>query len=942
MQPDRWKKVCEIYAAVLDQPAANRAAFLGACCGADETLHAEVEALLSMEDKPGILDSLLARIASKGKVTCPSCAAEIAPERFCSHCGANLEPWPTATIPAHHKDVARITSSSVDEGRFPAGTLLGRYRIIGLLGRGGMGEVYRAIDIKLGQPVALKFLPEKMAGDERMLTRFHSEVRLARQISHANVCRVYDIGEFEGVTYLSMEYVDGEDLASLLRRIGRLPPDKAVEIARCLCAGLAAAHDKGVLHRDLKPANIMIDGRGQVRIMDFGLAGIAGQISRIEARNGTPAYMAPEQFEGREVSTRSDIYSLGLVLYEMFAGKRAFESGRNRTARPPSLTSVVSGIDPKVERVIARCLDSDPSNRPASALTVSAALPGGDPLAEALAAGQTPSPAMVAASSDTGAVSVRAALACLASIIAGLVVLLLLSGQTNRLRMTPAPYSAEVLAEKAREMAVQLGYTDPPADRAWGFDYYYAFSRYGAAQEKPADFRTQIAHGQPSPIVFWYRQSPSYLEPSGGDAQVSQIDPPTTEPGMVQFELYPNGELCYLEGVPSAGNRFRASDWNSLFGLAGLDPTRFEPTEPQSVPLVRFDARAAWVGSYGHTPDIPLRVEAASWQGRIVSFRVAGPWTERDRTQAPLILSGSPLTQWSRLAIISFLFLGGIFFAWRNYRSGRSDFTGSRRVVVFALICFSLQWLLAAHHAPTPAEVMRLSWGLSYALFYATLLGVLYLALEPYVRKRWPQSLITWTRLLAGRRQDPLMTGHVLVGIALGAGFGLVHSVRTIILARYLVLPNEVSLSTLLGFGGAASEWLLNLGSDAMFAFASLFLFLLLRSLLRRNWLAATVYVLLGVFLGVMSFPRHPAIGGAFLAVQSGLGLLILIRFGVLPMMLAAFVTDILGVFPLTSDFSAWYAGSSIFAVGSVLILAFWSFRGALAGRQFLNDGFLE
>src|ERR1700730_14480028 len=190
-----------------------------------------------------------------------------------------------------------------------------------------MGEVYRANDLLLGQTVALKFLPARATSDENTLARFRNEVRIARQISHPNVCRVYDIGEVEGSTFLSMEYVDGEDLSSLLLRIGRLPGDKALEIARKLCAGLAAAHDKGVLHRDLKPANIMIDGRGQVLIADFGLAALAGQLEGAHLRDGTPAYMAPEQLAGREVSVRSDIYALGLVMHEMFTGKRALENG---------------------------------------------------------------------------------------------------------------------------------------------------------------------------------------------------------------------------------------------------------------------------------------------------------------------------------------------------------------------------------------------------------------------------------------------------------------------------------------------------------------------------------------------------------------------------------------------------------------------------------------
>src|SRR5262249_37674346 len=149
------------------------------------------------------------------------------------------------------------------------------------------------------------------------------------------------------------EYVDGEDLASLLRRIGRLPQDKAVDIARRLCAGLAAAHEKGVLHRDLKPANIMIDGRGQVRITDFGLAAVAGTLEAAEIRQGTPAYMAPEQLAGREVAVKSDLYALGLVLYELFTGKRAFQAGSvaellrmQEQATPPSMSTMVRDLEP--------------------------------------------------------------------------------------------------------------------------------------------------------------------------------------------------------------------------------------------------------------------------------------------------------------------------------------------------------------------------------------------------------------------------------------------------------------------------------------------------------------------------------------------------------------------------------------------------------------------
>ena len=233
-----------------------------------------------------------------------------------------------------------------------------------------MGEVYRALDLLLGQPVALKFLPEALSGSQAALERLRNEVRVARQISHPNVCRVYDIGDADGQTFVNMEFIDGEDLASLLRRIGRLPPGKALEIARRLCAGLAAAHEKGVLHRDLKPGNVMIDGRGQVVITDFGLASIATEVAYSDIRSGTPAYMSPEQLAGVEVSQRSDIYALGLLLFELFAGVPPHPSldreelRKLREGRPPSLVDLAPEVDPALDRVVGRCLEPSPGGRP--------------------------------------------------------------------------------------------------------------------------------------------------------------------------------------------------------------------------------------------------------------------------------------------------------------------------------------------------------------------------------------------------------------------------------------------------------------------------------------------------------------------------------------------------------------------------------------------------
>src|SRR5208283_2765220 len=435
---------------------------------------------------------------------CSSCGLKMASTaRFCARCGTPVDVDTAATVlgdeagldanqetlapdvpppgstprPASPPRVARSSppsnpllssSDAIGGGRFAPGVIVAeRYRIVAILGRGGMGEVYRAEDLKLSQVVAIKFLPEALSRDAGALARFHAEVRIARQVSHPNVCRVYDIGQIEGTPFISMEYVDGEDLSELLLRIGRLPYDKALETARKLCAGLAAAHDRGVIHRDLKPQNIMMNKRGDVVIMDFGLAAIADQLSGAEVRNGTPAYMAPEQLRGAEVTAKSDIYALGLVLYELFTGKRPFDAQtvqamlrQQESAQLTSMTSIAADIDPGVEKAIRRCLDPDPAHRPANVLSVAAALPGGDPLAAALAAGELPSPEMVAAAGETVGLRPGIAVACLVAILIGLAAGAYLTIRYSALEKMHPDQPPEVLAHKAREIVARLGYTE--------------------------------------------------------------------------------------------------------------------------------------------------------------------------------------------------------------------------------------------------------------------------------------------------------------------------------------------------------------------------------------------------------------------------------------------------------------------------------------------------
>ena len=265
MNPEQWKRVKTIVQEALERSPSERTSYLDAACGSDASLRREVESLLDF-DKRGLLDK-------------PAAAAL-----------AELQ-----------ETVDRTPAGKASDSQLGAGDVLaGRYRIIDALGKGGMGEVYRAHDLKLDQDVALKFLPRDFQQDASRLARFRKEVRIARQISHRNVCRVYDIGEVEAQTFLTMEYIDGEDLGSLLHRIGRLPSDKAVEIAHQLCRGLAAAHEKGVLHRDLKPANVMIDGQGEARITDFGLAAAIDEVEGLEdSRRHARLYVARTIFRQR-------------------------------------------------------------------------------------------------------------------------------------------------------------------------------------------------------------------------------------------------------------------------------------------------------------------------------------------------------------------------------------------------------------------------------------------------------------------------------------------------------------------------------------------------------------------------------------------------------------------------------------------------------------------
>ncbi len=861
-----------------------------------------------------------------------------------------------ATVAAVQQRPAELTE------RFAPGVLLAsRYRIVSRLGKGGMGEVYRADDLILRQPVALKFLPESAKNNVNLLTRFYDEVRIARGISHKNVCRVYDIGEVDGQPYLSMEYIDGEDLASLLRRIGRLPADKATEFARKLCAGVAAAHSQGVLHRDLKPANIMIDSRGELRVTDFGLAGIAEQLQGDEIRNGTPAYMAPEQLSGLEVSAQSDLYAVGLILYEMFTGKVAFQADtladivrlrqENRVTSPSTITR---DLDEAVERAILTCLDADPRMRPSSALALSAILPGGDPLSAALAEGVTPSPEVVAEAGSHDGLSPKVAIPALAGILVGLIAFCVAIPRFHLMNLVPLENPPEVLTARAREILKSLGYSERAADSS--ADFFADAGIINFSRSKGRDMREwerQFSQ-PPSAIGYWYRQAPVSLVAEGisSNAKVSIGDPPVNIPGMRTVVIDLDGSLRRFAAVPpehEAPPQSQASpNWSPLFEAAKLDMTKFTPAAPEWSSSVMTDTRVAWTGLYQDRTDLPVRIEAASFHNRPVYFQVQWPWTPAAR----LAGSGPDKSLTLRSAVYfgigAMVFIAALWIAHYNWRAGRADMRGAARVAVFCGVMSLISWVFHAHHVASDAEQRLIGSALANAAYISLQAWLIYLALEPWVRRYWPQTMITWSRVVAGKWNDPLVGRDLLFGTL----FGIVY-VLAIALYEYANLRmgapifGQFGLEDLKGMRPFADHTAWLLFSEVGGSLILLLTLFLVRAVVRKQWVVAIVWVAGWVAVRFLrgNFIDSPELAittGAFWTVLFTVLVFIILRFGFFALVVATLVLDSLIGFFLTTDFSAWYGQTSLTIAIVITGIALWAFRLSLGSRRLFSPAALD
>jgi serine/threonine-protein kinase len=855
------------------------------------------------------------------------------------------------------------STGSIDHGRFEPGLILdNRYRILGLLGRGGMGEVYRADDLRLGQPVALKFLPASLSTDPGRLAQFHNEVRTARQVSHPNVCRVYDIGEIDGQLFITMEYVDGEDLSSLLRRIGRLPEDKGIDIARQICAGIAAAHERGVLHRDLKPANIMLDGAGRARVMDFSLAA-AGEVTDIRA--GTPAYMAPEQLAGQEVTVRSDVYALGLVLYEIFTGRRAFDARnltdlleQHRAGRLTAPTAIVKSLEPAIETAILRCLDPIPGRRPASAIAVSAALPGGDPLAAALAAGETPSPEMVAAAGGEGtALGVAAGVVWTAIAIAGVIAAAVLGARYSLLARVPLPRAGAVLADRADEIRTSFGYTEPPVDRAGDFAIDQGYLAWAASHGRADAGWAELSRGRPAAIQYWYRTSPAIFVPLNPTGAPSPNDPPVVVHGMTRVVVDTNARLILFDAAPPQIETAPAGpvapfDWQKAFAAAGLNPSAFTETVPGRTPPAIADERRAWKGTLPDT-DIPITIEAAAYRGRPVMFQLVTPWSTPGRE--PQKQAGG--RNW---IYISFLLIGAALTSYLNVRRGRADRRGAFRVAAFMFLVLIGTWIVGPHIASGADEQQRFFARAGLSLFVAGAMYILYLGLEPFVRRLWPEMLVGWTRALSGRLRDPLIGRDMLVGVAAGAALALTGLLPELVAwwtGRPLPAPNLTDLGPLWGLRGTIIAMLQAINNGVQNTLINVFVYSLFRIVFelvtrtplgRSGWTIASIlrmserasdYVFAAcvvIVTGLNAYggpPPSGAVNAAQAALFSLLLLLVLLRMGLLSVTVMFLTSSFLQRMSLTFDSGALYVSATWFTVALLVGAALYGFRLATERR---------
>jgi serine/threonine-protein kinase len=584
-----------------------------------------------------------------------------------------------------------------------------------------------------------------------------------------------------------------------------------------------------------------------------------------------------------------------------------------------------------VERLLLRCLESDPNLRPRSAREVYEALPGGDRLAAALAAGETPSPRAVAAAGVEGALSPRVAWSILGAIAAMVAVILLVAQPWSVDRIAAMEIPPAALEARAIEIGKAIGIA-PQRFRVSGCFARHDYESWLGDQSR-AGLRARSVRGF-ALVAMRVRESPAPITPVGLQP-LALDDPPQTQPGEATIDVDMSGRLAGLQAVPRAGPP-AAVDWQQVLALTGVAPSSVRPTPPLQTPPVYADTRVAWNAWYPTAPDVPVHIEAAAAAGRTVWLKIGGDW-EKDKSRRNVIFAGPALTG------VAMALLGGVIvllllLAWNNYRKRRGDRAGAMRVasVIFVLEAITYQ-LLARHQLNAGHELVILTQTATASLFTAAMFAFIYLTLEPYVRRTWPERVISWSRLVGGNLRDPMVGRDILLGLAAGVAHAFVancanlpaivrgetlvphiHPWQVTSAAEVLgVITNDVSGSALTGL---------------LFVFVLVALTIVLR---RRSWAVAALVLLQVAAFTAASRGKIPVLIG-FLVITAIYTVTVL-RVGLLGIAALQFAFSLMFQLPLPGAPGSWLFPLGFIPLIALVVLTLWAFRTSLGGQPAFN-----
>jgi serine/threonine-protein kinase len=580
---------------------------------------------------------------------------------------------------------------------------------------------------------------------------------------------------------------------------------------------------------------------------------------------------------------------------------------------------------------------------------MAALLPGADPLAEALAAGQTPSPEAVADAGGPGDVPPAVGLALLAAVLVGIALVAALADRTMLYRRVPLTEPPEALASRARGLLADLGHGDPAGDRVYYFMGDPGYLRHVLATDPTPERWDALADGRPAAMSFFYRQSHRAMA-SPADQRIQAVfvlpDNPPLLPGMAAVRLDPVGRLLELAVVPPeedpAGGTSDPPDWGRLFTAAGLDRAAFADATPQWNPPLACDARAAWVGEWPGRPGDRLRVEAGGYRAKPVFFRLVGSWTRPERSGAD---SGGPA---GVIVAAALLVVAGLLVS-RNLRLRRGDRRGAFRLAAAGFGAQILAWVVGGHHTPDAgAELYGFVSVLGLAAWSGGVLWLCYMAVEPLVRKRWPWRMRSWNRLLAGRFRDPLVGRDLLIGFATGVGVLVLWRLKVLLPSAFGLLPPvpimvEQYQPNFPFFTPLPLYFTVRVvGRVLVNPLILFFLAFVLQLIFRLPWLSWGAFVLLQTALSV----DWAGTSGAGLALQVTLTAaeavllaFLMARFGLLPLAWYYLCVGLLSG-PVCTDVSAWYFPQGLAAVVAVAGLAAYGFFTALGNRTLFTKDF--